>query len=136
MAKMAQKPRVRPFELLGPARTRQKGVKKGSKMAYFDPFLTHSGQNLSGACRFSLYLGRFRGLPLKDLKKGVKKGVKKGLFLTPFLGPFLSGFGQKAQKPMLKAYVFGQYRSGPLQKGVQKWPKKWSKKGQKWGFAH
>ena len=93
MARMAQKPRVRPFELSGLARTRQKGVKKGSKMAIFDPFLTHFGQNLYRACRFSLDLGRFRGLSLQDLKKGVKKGVKNGLFLTPFWDRFWPDLG-------------------------------------------
>ena len=89
MAKMAQKPSVRPLELSGPAKTRQKVVKKGSKMAIFDPFLTLFGQVLARACRFRLDLGRFRGLSLQDLKKGVKKGVKNGLFLTPFWDPFL-----------------------------------------------
>ena len=82
---VAQKPRVQTMDLSGLARTRQKVVKKGSKMAIFDPFLTLFGPNLYRACRFSLDLGRFRGLSLQDLKKGVKKGSKKGSFLDPFL---------------------------------------------------
>ena len=61
-------------------------------MAIFDPFLTLFGPNLYRACRFSLDLGRFRGLSLQDLKIGVKKGVKNDPFLAPFLDRFWPEF--------------------------------------------